>query len=311
MSYVERTVIAGKTEEVYRYYSLRTGGVPEGKRRRKLDPTPERIEKSNMRRRTDKLRQLMNANFNDKEFWSMTLTYRKGEEPDSIRQVRNDAQDFVKRLRKCARLFGVELKFIYVIGAGMHRRHIHITVNALPDMAIFAGCWMHGHVGMTPLYSDGQYRDLADYYIKNAKETKEQETELGENPGQMYVCSRNLVKPVEIRRVISSKKFREEPKPKKGYRIEKDTVYNGFTASGFPLLHYTMIKESHERDKVVRFYRRTREGGGQEEDVMADAVCQGWGSDRLTGRPCADRRQSEKAYPGRNHRCGGTDKGRQ
>ena len=95
--YIEKVVTAGKTVDVCRYYSIKAGGVPEGKRRRRLEPTPERIEKANLRRRTDKLRQLMNANFNDHDFWSMTLTYRSGEEPDSIREMRNDAADFVKR----------------------------------------------------------------------------------------------------------------------------------------------------------------------------------------------------------------------
>lgn len=276
MSYIEKVVIAGKTVDVSRYYSIRTGGVPEGKRRRKLDPTPERIEKANMRHRTDKLRQLMNANFTDKEFISMTLTYRKGEEPESIRQVRQDASDFVKRLRKCARLFGVNLKFIYVIGAGMHRRHIHITVNALPDLAILTGCWIHGHASMTPLYSDGQYRDLADYYIKNAKETKEQEIKLEEQPGQMYVCSRNLTKPTVTTRIISSKTFREEPQAKKGYYVEKESVWNGYTLAGFPMLRYTLIKERDERDKIVHLHERPREVFRSGEVLLPDAVCQGW-----------------------------------
>lgn len=276
MSYIEKVVIAGKTVDVSRYYSIRTGGVPEGKRRRKLDPTPERIEKANMRHRTDKLRQLMNANFNDNDFWSMTLTYRSGEEPESIRQVRTDASDFVKRLRKCAALFESELKFIYVIGAGKHRRHIHITVNALPDMAIFAGCWQHGHVSMTRLYSDGQYRDLADYYIKNAKETKEQEFEKGEKPGQMYVCSRNLTKPKVTTRVITAKTFREDPQTKKGYYVEKESVWNGFTLTGFPMLRFTLIKEKDERDKIIHLHKRSGEAVRQGEVLLSDAVCQGW-----------------------------------
>ena len=287
MSYYEKIVIAGKTEEVCRYYSIRTGGVPEGKRRRRLEPTPERIERANMRHRTDKLRQLMNANFNDNDFWSMTLTYRSGEEPESVRQVRKDASDFVKRLRKCATLFGVELRFIYVIGAGKHRRHIHITVNSLPDMAIFAGCWQRGHVSMTRLYSDGQYRDLADYYIKNAKETKEQEIEKGEKPGQMYVCSRNLIKPKVTTRVIKAKTFREDPQAKKGYYVEKESVWSGFTLSGFPMLRYTLIKEKDERDKIVHLHKRSSEAVRQVEVLLPDAVCQGWTGDGAERRSCS------------------------
>ena len=307
MSYIEKTVIAGKTEEVCRYYSIRTGGVPEGKRRRRLDPTPERIERANMRHRTDKLRQLMNANFNDNDFWSMTLTYRKDEEPKSIRQLRDDAADFVKRLRKCARLFGTDLKYIYVMGAGKHRRHIHITVNALPDMAIFAGCWIHGHVSMTRLYSDGQYRDLADYYIKNAQETKEQEIELGEKPGRMYIPSQNLIKPIEKKKIITAKTFREEPRAKKGYHIEKDSVWNGYTLTGYPMLRYTLIKEDHERNKIVHLHGRTCTGDRSEDLHLPPAVCQGWNRDGSQGRPSSNRRESKRRDAGSSHIVTDTD----
>ncbi|MBQ9566480.1 MAG: hypothetical protein IJR31_00230 [Lachnospiraceae bacterium] len=275
MSYYEKIIEAGNTIEVSRYYSWRTGR-PEGMRRKKLDPTPERIKRANMRRRADRLRQLMNANFNDNDYWSLTLTYRQGEEPETIRGVRDDAADFVKRLRKCAKLFGVEPRYIYVIGAGIHRRHVHITVNSLPDMAILTGCWIHGHVSMTKLYSDGQYRDLADYYIKNAMDTNEQEEALGEKPGQWYVPSRNLEKPKETKRLISAKEFRNEPRTRKGYYVEKESIFKGFTESGFPLLRYTLIKErQHEGDKVVHIHQRQRESFGQSESELADAVCEG------------------------------------
>lgn len=301
MPYIEEVITAGKTKEIRRYYSIKTGGVPEGKRRRKLDPTPERIEKANMRRRTDKCRQLMNANFNDDEFWSMTLTYR--EEPGSIRQVRDDAADFVKRLRKCAQLFGVELKFIYVIGAGKHRRHIHITVNALPDMAIFAGCWTHGHVSMTQLYSDGQYKDLADYYMQNAQETKKQEIELGERPGQMYVCSRNLKKPAETKRIISAKQFREEPQAQKGYYVEKESVWNGSTLSGFPLLRFTLIKERDERDKTVHHDRRIAFPARQERHQVRTGLRKGRTGHGVKRGPVCLGRESAECH------TGGTDHG--
>lgn len=256
--YIRKTIIAGNTIEVSKYYSVRTG-KPEGMRTRKLEPTPERIKRSNMRRRGDRLRQLMNANFNDNDFWSLTLTYREGEEPETIRGVRDDAADFVKRLRKCAKLFGVEPKYIYVIGAGKHRRHIHITVNALPDMAILTGCWIHGHVSMTKLYSEGQYRDLADYYIKNAQQTREQEEELGEKPGQMYVPSRNLEKPKETKEIITAKEFRKEPRSRKGYYVEKGSVYEGWTEAGFPLLKYTLIRERKNAEKIIDMDRRASE----------------------------------------------------
>ena len=250
----EKTVYAGDTIEVSRYH---INCIPKGPRKKKKESTPERIKKANLRRRTDRLRQLMNANFDD-TCWSLTLTYRKGEEPKSIRAVRKDAADFVRKLRQCARLFGVDVKFIYTIGAGKHRRHIHITVNSLPDMAIFAGCWIHGHVSMTKLYSNGQYRDLVDYYILNGQETKEQEEALGESPGQMYVTSKNLTQPIEKKRMIFGR-FKGDPETVPGYYLEKESIYKGFTSMGFPLLRYTLMREKRDGKTAISVDRRRAE----------------------------------------------------
>ena len=276
----ERITYAGKTIEVDKYH---INYIPKGPRKKKRAESPERIKKANLRKRTDRLRQLMNTNFNDKEFWSMTLTYGKGEEPKSIRQVRDDASDFVKRLRKTAALFGTELKFIYVIGAGKHRRHVHITVNSLPDMAIFKGCWTHGHVSMTQLYSKGQYRDLADYYIKNAQETKEQEEELGEKPGRMFSCSQNLKQPIVEKKIISGR-LKDEPKTIPGYYLEKDSVYKGITSMGFPLIRYTVIKEEHEKD--ISMDKRSPQSMGQGKIHVQRGIR------HRNAKPCNERRSA-------------------
>lgn len=294
---IKRVVHAGRTIEIDQYH---VNHIPRGPRKKKTKETPERIRKANLRRRTDKLRQLMNANFNDQDFWSMTLTYK--EVPESIREVREDASDFVRRLRKVAKVFGVELKFIYAIGAGPHRRHIHITINALPDMAIFSGCWVHGHVSMTKLYTDGQYRDLADYYIKNAIETKEQEEELGEPVGQMYVCSRNLIRPIVEKFVIHGR-FKNEPDRIPGYYLEKDSVYTGITSMGFPLLRYTLLQEKrYAGNKDIHIHGRSgqrREAGGNEIPAPVHPGRQG--DRKQTGKGAGDSHHQSERRNTRDH----------
>ena len=305
----ERITYAGRTVEVERYH---LNHIPQkGPRKKKKEESPERIKKSNLRKRTNRLRQLMNANFNDEEFWSMTLTYKKGEEPKTIRQVRNDASDFVSRLRKTAALFGTELKFIYVIGAGKHRRHVHITVNALPDMAIFRGCWTHGHVSMTQLYSDGQYRDLADYYIKNAMETKEQEEALGEKPGRMYSCSQNLEQPVVEKHIIPGR-LKDEPKTIPGYYLEKDSVYKGVTSMGFPLIRYTLIEEKkHAGDKTIHLHGRGSESGRQGKSVLHAPVHEGRSGCGVETGPHVRGRKSKGRHPGSHDGCISQDQRRE
>ena len=303
---VKKEVIAGATIEVSTYH---VNHIPKGARAKKKEKSPERIKQSNIRHRTDRLRQLMNANFEDKKFWSLTLTYAIS--PKTIRQVRDDASDFVRRLRKTAEAFGVELKFIYVIGAGKHRRHIHITVNGLPDMAMVTGCWIHGHVSMTPLYSKGQYRDLADYYIKNAIETREQEEALGEKPGQWYVPSRNLTQPTETKTVLFGR-FKTEPETKPGYYLEKESVYAGITSMGFPLLRYTLIKEKeHEGDTSVHLHGCGGQLRRQGKGVISALIRERRSRERITDRPYGDRRQSESRHAGSNDGCARADQRRE
>ena len=280
MPYIEKRVAAGQTIEISRYYTTKTG-APEGVRAKKEKPTSERVAKNNARKREDWLRQIMNTNFTDTGYLSCTLTYRKGEEPESIRQVRDDAADFAKRFRKCAREFGLEPKYIYTIGAGPHRRHIHITVSKLPDLAILAGCWIHGHVNVTPLYTHGQYRDLAHYYLMNAEDTRRQEEELGEKPGRRFICSHNLDKPKITKKLITAKEFRAEPiqrSERSKYYIEKDSVWYGICEyTGLPYLRYTLMRLEREngRTDTAHMDKRVAFSGRQERHQIRARIPEG------------------------------------
>lgn len=289
MPYIERRIRAGVTIEVERFYTIRTG-APEGVRAKRENPTPERVQKNNARKREDHLRQMMNANFTDQDFLSCTLTYKPGSEPKTIKEVRDDAADFTKRFRKCAREFGLEPKYIYCIGAGPHRRHIHITVSKLPDIAILAGCWVHGHINMTPLYSKGQYRDLASYYLQNAEETRKQELELGETPGRRFVCSHNLEKPKITQKLINRKEFRSEPVKRSEtsrYYVDKDSVKYGISDfTGLPFLRFTLMlrlkEETNGRNKALYLDRRVAVPGRPKSDPVGNALRKRGKGHRLT-----------------------------
>ena len=297
MAIVRKIIIAGDTKEISQYH---INHIPRGARRKKEKESPERIKKSNLRHQRDRLRQLMNANFENIAYTSHTLTYRKGEEPKTIREVRDDARIFVKRLRKCAALFNTDLKFIYVIGAGEgKRKHIHIVTNTMPDRAIVAGCWQHGHVKFSPLYGNDagerQYKELADYYMKNAIETKQYEEQHGETPGKMYVPSRNMIQPTEEKRIVFGKlKIEEEP----GYHIEKDSIYQGLTSMGFPLQRYTLIRGKHERNTDIHIHGCQSEDMGQGYSGLLSPVHQGRRDGSGAIRSCGTGRTSEGGHTG-------------
>ena len=190
MPYMKETCVAGRTIEVRKYYSFHTP-PPGDHRGAREKPTPERVERANRRKAETDLRRLMNANFTDEDY-SLTLTYRKGEEPGSVTELRKDAAEYARRLTKEAKKRGIPFRFVYCVGAGRHRRHVHILVSAFPDMGVVSDAWDKGHVGMTRLYSDGNYGDLAAYYIKNAEETRQEEKKQGLKPRRRYNTSHNL-----------------------------------------------------------------------------------------------------------------------
>ena len=244
MPYVIEKCIAGCTTEVKRYYTIRTGGTSEKvQRAERQKPTSERAAKHNLREAEKHLRLMMNTNFTDDDY-SLTLTYDEEHHPEDIKVVRKDVTDFVRKLRWTAKQFGIELKYVYCIGAGPHRRHIHILINRLPDMAMVAGCWTKGHVNFTKLYTKGQYRELAAYYIKNSEETRAQEREQGLKPMRRFNCSHNLQKPKITKTIVGASEWRKEPRIPKNRVLEKHTLFNGVSdITGFPFQVYTLLED--------------------------------------------------------------------
>jgi hypothetical protein len=81
MAYIKKTVKAGKTMEIIKYHD-RAHGKKGGPRQKRKNPTSLRQELANRRRAENRLRWLLNANFEDGDL-SLTCTYvkRAGEEP--------------------------------------------------------------------------------------------------------------------------------------------------------------------------------------------------------------------------------------
>ena len=258
MPYMKETCVAGKTIEIRKYYNFHV--PPPGEHRGiREKPTPERIKKANLRKAETDLRRLMNANFTDSDY-NITLTYREEEKPASIGDLRDDAAAFSKKLSRIYKKAEIPFRFIYCMGAGPHRRHIHMVISGFPDMGKIADAWDKGHISMTKLYSEGNYADLAAYFIKNAEDTKKEEVEQGLKPRRRYNTSHNLKKPKVTKEKIPAKDFRKNPKPKKGYQIVKDSIVSGISdLTGMPYLFYTQIKDrDHAGNKPIHPYGTER-----------------------------------------------------
>ena len=237
MGYYKTTIKAGKTIEVHKSFTKHENKKSRGDKK-KL--TPEEIEKVNQINAERNLRILINANFKEGDLYA-TLTYRKED-----RQTPAEAKKSVKALfdvlriefRKC----GEELK--YVTEYKNKAIHHHLIINDIKSLNVakmIRKLWKFGRPDFKLLDETGQYKDLAAYLIKETSKTYK---EKDGGHMQRYSCSRNLIRPVPVTEIIrKAMKWAADPKPIKGYYIDKDSVYNGVNPfTGREFQRYTMIR---------------------------------------------------------------------
>lgn len=105
MPYIIEVVQAGRTVEVMKYYSSRYGkkGIKRGERK---ELTKEEQIKVNKRAAEKKLRRLINENFQEGDT-HLVLDYRKERRPAGRKQMREDADDFLREMRKLYKRHGM------------------------------------------------------------------------------------------------------------------------------------------------------------------------------------------------------------
>lgn len=248
MPYVERITRAGKTIEVDRYYTSRYKklGIMRGD---KVKPTKEAQKKVNTRKAERTLRIKLAANFQDGD-WHIDFGYiRKRGEPYRTRaEMRRDADVLLRELRKLCKKLGQELKYIHVMEIGSKgSRHHHLVINFI-DPRLVQAAWKKAYpanskIHFHPLDTNGDYSRLAAYLIKYTDKTVGTEDGL---QGKRWNCSKNLHTPEPEYRIIRDRnQFSTEPKPLKGYYIDKDSIQVGVHSPeyyGYGYLHYRMVR---------------------------------------------------------------------
>lgn len=227
--------------------------------------TKEEIREANRKQAARKLARKINANFKPGDL-HVTLTYRKESRP-SPEEARRIIRGFMKALRKEYRRHGFELKYIHVTEYAKKAIHHHVIVNWVNDGKSTARDYIRqlwkgrGNPKYVDLYDTGEYQSLADYLIKETEATFRQSPEK-----QRYACSRNLVNPKPERRTKKAKRgWRKDPKPRKGYYLLKDSLYNGFDKLGYPYQRYVMVKLKPEESDWDPKKRRTMAWDGKED----------------------------------------------
>lgn len=237
MPYIKETCITGKVVEVRKYFSPRYH--PRGEKRApRKKPTPEQMAKVNQRAAERNLRRLMNANFRDGDFLVKLDFFNK--QGITAEEMQKDIATFVKKLRIKFQGAGQEFKYIYVKEIGPRgSRHIHMMLPRC-STEILTAMWEHGGIHIDPLYSKGQYKQIAAYFIKYADKSTET---AGKLVGKRWYASRNLVKPKVKKEVVKANAYRETPKVPKGYALEPDSVVKGTSEiTGYDYYFYSCMR---------------------------------------------------------------------
>ena len=242
--YIQKTYVMRNTIDVERYHSGRYGAPGEvRKSKRKL--TPEQIKQQNYEQTKKKLKRIINANFDSGDF-HCTLTYKKEHRPNPA-EAKKTITNFLRRLSREYKKLGHELKYIVVTEYEAKSIHHHMIINKEPETTdLMNKHWTVGRVHFTPLDDTGDYKQLAEYLIKETERTFRNSDSASK---QRYTRSRNLIIPEPIKKIVSSKTFRKDIKPKRGYYIDPDSVVTGVNQfTGHLYMNYTMIRLERKQD---------------------------------------------------------------
>ena len=247
MPYIEEIVIAGKTIEISKRHSLRTIDKKTPRSKNK-NPTPEDVKKINERNAERDLRRLLNTNFKYQDI-HLVLTYKKENRPLTPQDARQDLEKFLRKLRAYFKKRNMVLKYIAVTEYENKAIHHHLVISSM-DTRDLTEIWPHGHPRPTYLDNTGQYGQLASYLIKETSKTFNGPNRVH---GKRWCPSKSLEKPKITRRIISAKSWNKNPKPKKGYYIEKGSQKEGIHEStGYQYQFYRMIKIP-DKDNQIAF----------------------------------------------------------
>lgn len=222
-------------------------GAPGLRRKKKAKPTKEQMQQVNVLNKMRRCRLKLLEYFDEGDYF-LTFTYNKAERPEDMDMARKHFEKTVRRIRNEYRKRGYELRWIRNIEKGTRGGwHIHMVVNSISDtVSIIENAWRYGGVYSVKIrnskFYDEDFTSLASYMTKDKNTQEENEDGTTAKPKikeSSYNTSRNMPLPEpEVDKLV---RWKEEPKPKKGYYIA--SMHEGINPfTGFKYRRYTMIK---------------------------------------------------------------------
>lgn len=247
--YKRFTTVAGRTLLIRKTETSRIK-TENGKRKPKANPTPESVAKINKINQERDLTAKINHNFRPGDSW-LVLSYP---EAMPVEKCMKEIGKFKRNIRAEAKRRGITFKLVESTGIGERKGkpHHHIVMSKEVARDMIIKYWPEQHVHMQTLWSDGNYRRVAKYMLKNACQSKGKR---GKH-SKAYRCSRNIVTPQvkaeEMKRPLSYDP--EDIKPHAGYDIDRDSirVYD-HPITGAPCIEYIEVSRTEEpRIKYAR-----------------------------------------------------------
>ena len=208
----------------------------EGTRCERRKRTPEEIKRANQRRKEEKARRLIWANFEPGDY-VRTLTFKKEMRPADMKEAQSIKAKFIRQL---SREYGKRYyKLLWIANIECPPRgawHIHLICNRIEGGGdIIKDLWrQYGGVYDQEL-ADIQGKDIGAYITKSPDSTADGEHKVVESK---YSHSRNLVVPEPKRTEISGWKMSDAPRVPKGFYLEKDSMYEGVNMAGYRFRTY-------------------------------------------------------------------------
>ena len=163
MPFYQRTVIAGKTIETKKYYSRMH--KPKERRIKRKERTKEAQENVNIRHQVERLRWLLNCNFEEGDMF-VTFSIRKDERPDTYKELVKMKDKLIADLRREHKKVNKVFKYVYVLETGDRgAAQIHMVLKSI-DTKLLKKCWDRGYIHIKLLDGTGQYGELASYLVK-------------------------------------------------------------------------------------------------------------------------------------------------
>lgn len=234
----------------YEYKFAGNYGAKGEKRAKKQKATPERIKKQNQINKVNYYRRLIKANFFPNDCW-VCLKYPKGTRK-SVEDVKKDIAKFNRRMRADFDKRFEDYKWIRRIEIGKHGGiHVHMIINRICGIdLLISKNWPGNRYHVSPLYEQGDFRQLASYICKPVPEELEQLSFIDMDEIKQTASistSKNLVRPKPERKAYVRRTMKQiiqnGPKAHDGFYIDKESIRIGINqCTGYSYVHYTEVR---------------------------------------------------------------------